>query len=65
MEIKSHYNEVLVVVHKMFKHIFEGLETRYAKELSQVATIGDLEMLIICCTYYFYSVQLIVSELHY
>jgi aspartyl-tRNA synthetase len=34
MAIYEHYNEVLFVVHKLFRHIFEGLETRYAKELA-------------------------------
>lgn len=33
MAVREHYNEVLVVVHNVFKHIFQGLETRYAKEL--------------------------------
>ena len=28
MTIHEHYNEVLQVVHRMFKHIFEGLESR-------------------------------------
>ncbi len=34
MSIQEHYNEVLAVSHRMFKHIFEGLETRFAKELA-------------------------------
>jgi aspartyl-tRNA synthetase len=34
MAINSHYNEVLEVAHKMFRHIFNGLENRFAKELS-------------------------------
>lgn len=33
MAIHDHYGETLEVVHNMFKHIFEGLETRWAKEL--------------------------------
>ena len=33
MAIGEHYDEVLSVSHRMFKHIFEGLEERYAKEL--------------------------------
>lgn len=33
MAINDHYMETLEVVHKMFRHIFEGLETRMAKEL--------------------------------
>jgi len=36
MGIKDHYIETLEVVHTMFKHIFNGLETRFAKELSIV-----------------------------
>jgi len=36
MAIHDHYLEALEVVHNMFKHIFNGLETRYAKELSVV-----------------------------
>lgn len=28
MAIHEHYNEVLLVTHKMFKHIFQGLESR-------------------------------------
>jgi aspartyl-tRNA synthetase len=34
MAIKDHYLETLDVVHEVFKHIFTGLETRHAKELS-------------------------------
>lgn len=34
MAIKDHYMETLEVIHKCFVHIFTGLETRYAKELS-------------------------------
>ncbi|KAG7363109.1 aspartate-tRNA ligase [Nitzschia inconspicua] len=33
MAINDHYMETLEVIHKMFKHIFNGLETRMAKEL--------------------------------
>mmetsp|Transcript_23318 Transcript_23318/g.17748 ORF Transcript_23318/g.17748 Transcript_23318/m.17748 type:complete len:107 (+) Transcript_23318:201-521(+) len=36
MEIKQHYFEVLDVMASMFVHIFKGLATRYAKELSIV-----------------------------
>lgn len=36
MEIKAHYGEALSVIHKMFRHIFEGLESRYARELAVV-----------------------------
>mmetsp|Transcript_13575 Transcript_13575/g.16472 ORF Transcript_13575/g.16472 Transcript_13575/m.16472 type:complete len:629 (+) Transcript_13575:130-2016(+) len=34
MAITDHYMETLEVIHKCFKHIFNGLETRHAKELS-------------------------------
>jgi aspartyl-tRNA synthetase len=34
MSITEHYNEVLEVIHRTFKHIFDGLEERYARELS-------------------------------
>ena len=34
MTLDEHYNEVLAIAHRMFKHIFEGLETRFAKELA-------------------------------
>lgn len=33
MAIQSHYNETLAVLHQLFRHIFEGLESRFAKEL--------------------------------
>mmetsp|Transcript_4416 Transcript_4416/g.6854 ORF Transcript_4416/g.6854 Transcript_4416/m.6854 type:complete len:602 (-) Transcript_4416:1416-3221(-) len=36
MAINDHYMETLEVIHKMFKHIFNGLETRFAKELSVI-----------------------------
>ena len=36
MAITEHYDEALDVIHRMFKHIFSGLETRYAKELAVV-----------------------------
>ncbi|GFH53452.1 aspartyl-tRNA synthetase [Chaetoceros tenuissimus] len=36
MAINDHYMETLEVVHNCFKHIFEGLETRYAKELAVI-----------------------------
>jgi aspartyl/asparaginyl-tRNA synthetase len=36
MAINEHYMETLEVVHKMFKHIFESLETRWAKELAVI-----------------------------
>jgi len=36
MAIDDHYMETLEVVHNMFKHIFNGLETRFSKELSVV-----------------------------
>ncbi len=34
MTINDHYFETLGVVHDVFKHIFNGLETRWSKELS-------------------------------
>ena len=43
MTIDEHYMETLEVVHKMFKHIFEGLETRWAKELKVIRTQYDSE----------------------
>lgn len=36
MAIDEHYMETLEVIHNMFKHIFNGLETRFAKELSVI-----------------------------
>jgi len=36
MEVKSHYSEALLVIHKMFRHIFEGLEVRFARELAVI-----------------------------
>jgi aspartyl/asparaginyl-tRNA synthetase len=36
MEIFSHYNEVLSVLHYLFRYIFNGLEERYALELSVI-----------------------------
>jgi aspartyl-tRNA synthetase len=36
MAIDSHYSETLGVLHRLFRHIFEGLEARFAKELSVV-----------------------------
>jgi aspartyl/asparaginyl-tRNA synthetase len=36
MAIKEHYNEALVVLHRMFRHIFDGLEERYPKELAVI-----------------------------
>jgi aspartyl/asparaginyl-tRNA synthetase len=36
MSINDHYMETLEVVHNMFRHIFEGLETRLAKELTVI-----------------------------
>ena len=34
--LTEHYNETLHVVHKMFRHIFDGLEERYARELAVI-----------------------------
>lgn len=36
MAIEDHYMETLEIIHKMFKHIFNGLETRWANELAVV-----------------------------
>jgi len=36
MAITDHYMETLEVIHKVFTHIFTGLESRFAKELSVV-----------------------------
>jgi aspartyl/asparaginyl-tRNA synthetase len=36
MAVKFHYNEVLEVIHHLFRHIFEGLESRYARELAVI-----------------------------
>ena len=36
MAINDHYVETLEIVHGMFKHIFNGLEERYAKELKVI-----------------------------
>jgi len=36
MAIFEHYNEVLVILHKLFRHIFEGLEKRLPRELEVI-----------------------------
>lgn len=36
MAINDHYTETLEVIHSMFKYIFNGLETRWAKELEVI-----------------------------
>eukprot|EP00520_Triparma_pacifica_P018402 CAMPEP_0118663576 /NCGR_PEP_ID=MMETSP0785-20121206/17507_1 /TAXON_ID=91992 /ORGANISM="Bolidomonas pacifica, Strain CCMP 1866" /LENGTH=591 /DNA_ID=CAMNT_0006557333 /DNA_START=53 /DNA_END=1828 /DNA_ORIENTATION=- len=36
MAINEHYTEALTVCHNMFKHIFEGLESRYSKEMEVI-----------------------------
>ena len=36
MAIDDHYMETLEVIHKMFRHIFTGLESRLAKELEVI-----------------------------
>lgn len=43
MAITDHYMETLEVVHRLFKHIFEGLETRWAKELAVIREQYDSE----------------------
>jgi nondiscriminating aspartyl-tRNA synthetase len=34
MAIDDHYEETLEIIHRLFKHIFNGLETRWEKELA-------------------------------
>ena len=36
MAFHVHYNEVIAVLHDVFTHIFDGLETTYAAELAAV-----------------------------
>ena len=36
MAITEHYEEALEVCHQMFKHIFNGLEEKYAKEIAVI-----------------------------
>ncbi|GMI33578.1 hypothetical protein TrRE_jg11278 [Triparma retinervis] len=36
MAINEHYTETLSVCHRMFKHIFEGLESRYGAEMDVI-----------------------------
>ena len=43
MAITDHYMEALEVVHNVFKHIFSGLETRWAKELEVIREQYDSE----------------------
>jgi aspartyl-tRNA synthetase len=43
MAIHDHYMETLDVVHTMFKHIFTGLETRWARELAVIREQYDSE----------------------
>jgi len=43
MAINDHYMETLEVVHNMFKHIFGGLETRFANELEVIRQQYDSE----------------------
>uniref|UniRef100_A0A7S1B3S7 aspartate--tRNA ligase n=1 Tax=Corethron hystrix TaxID=216773 RepID=A0A7S1B3S7_9STRA len=38
MAVGEHYLEALEVAHRMFRHIFEGLESRYARELATIRT---------------------------
>ena len=33
MEIVEHYSEVMEVIGNLFKHIFKGLKSKYAKEI--------------------------------
>jgi nondiscriminating aspartyl-tRNA synthetase len=43
MAIDDHYLETLEVVHELFKHIFTGLESRWAKELNIIREQYDSE----------------------
>jgi len=43
MAIDDHYMETLEVIHSMFKHIFNGLETRWSKELKVIREQYDSE----------------------
>jgi aspartyl-tRNA synthetase len=43
MGINDHYMECLEVVHNVFRHIFNGLETRWAKELKVIREQYDSE----------------------
>ncbi len=43
MAISEHYMETLDVVHRMFKHIFENLESRWGRELAVIRTQYDSE----------------------
>lgn len=43
MAIDDHYMETLEVIHNMFKHIFNGLETRWGKELAVIREQYDSE----------------------
>jgi len=36
MSIIEHYNEALYIIHNMFRTIFDGLESRYSKELQVI-----------------------------
>lgn len=36
MSITEHYNEALYIIHNMFRTIFDGLESRYSKELQVI-----------------------------
>jgi len=36
MAFKQHYNEVIAVIHEMFIHVFNGLETIYATDLAAI-----------------------------
>ena len=46
MAINEHYMETLEVVHNMFKHIFENLETRWARELKVIRTQYESEPVV-------------------
>ena len=42
MAIDLHYNEVIAVLHDLFVHIFDGLETRHASDSIVPAGAGGL-----------------------
>jgi len=66
MGIKDHYMETLEVVHKMFKHIFEGLETRFDKELAVVREQYHSEPLLftdeVCVVHWSEAMKILEDE---
>ena len=65
MAIKDHYMETLEVIHKCFKHIFNGLESRHAKELAVIRQQYHSEPLTFTdepCVIHWPEAQEILSE---